>query len=165
MVQLAQFTAKYKRFDPIVVLGFLLPICVAVLIGMAIYSHSRPIQAPITETTDSSGGVTSTAPANPPTAAEITNATAAILSYCQNDLRQDTSCTLVANSNKTAPGYVESGLTMSGQFASDGNSSAGIAIAKGSGSNWTVIWVGQNCVPKDTASQDGIPITLSVCST
>ena len=157
------FAAK-KSSDPLAVLGFLIPIALAVLIGLAIHAHSRPIQAPVAQTTNPSGGVTSTAPADPPTADEISAANTAILSYCSNDLRQDTSCALVPNSVKTAPGFVESGLQMSGHFATDGTSSQGLALAKGSGGSWSVVWVGQNCIPADMASQNAVPSSLNVCS-
>jgi hypothetical protein len=153
-----------KKFDPVTVVGFLIPVLLAILIGVAIRAHSRPIQAPLTQTTNFSGGVTSTAPVNPPTADEVAAANDAILAYCRNDLRQDTSCGLVANSNKTAPGFVVSGLQMNGHFASDGNSSQGIALAKGSGSTWSVIWVGQSCIPQDVANQYAVPGSLGVCS-
>lgn len=154
-----------KKFsDPLTAIGFLIPIALAILIGLIIHAHSKPIQAPVSQTTNPSGGVTATAPVNPPTADEIAAANSAILSYCNNDLRQDTSCALVANSDKTAPGLVESGLNMSGHFASDGNSSQGLALAKGSGTSWSVVWVGQNCIPKDVANQNSVPGSLNVCS-
>jgi len=159
---LIAFIAK-KIADPLVVVGFLIPIALAVLIGLVVHAHSKPIQAPVAQTTNASGGVTSTAPANPPTPDEVNAANAAILSYCSNDLRQDTTCSLVAGSDKTAPGFVESGLKMSGHFATDGTSSEGLALAKGSGSTWSVIWVGQNCVPGDVASQNAVPSSLNVC--
>jgi hypothetical protein len=153
-----------KKLDPVTIIGFLIPVLLAVLIGIAVRAHSRPIQAPLTQTTNFSGGVTSTAPANPPSTDEIASANAAILAYCRNDLRQDTSCGLVANSNKTAPGFVVSGVQMNGHFASDGNSSEGMALAKGSGSTWSVVWVGQNCIPQDIANQYAVPSYLNVCS-
>jgi len=146
------------------VVGFLLPIALATLIGLAIYAHSKPIQSAVTQTTDPSGGVTATAPAEPPTAAEVATADQAILGYCDNDLRQDTSCTLVPNSNVTAPGFVESGLKLSGTFATDGASPVGLALAKGSGTSWSVIWVGQTCIPQDTATQNAVPSSLNICS-
>jgi len=167
MTQLASLFSTKKPFDPMTLIGFLMSIGLAVLIGMAIYAHSKPIQIPVTQTTNASGAVTSTAPVNPPTAAEVAAANAAILSYCQNDLRQDTSCALIANSDQTAPGFVESGLKMSGTFASsatDGTSPVGLALAKGSGATWSVVWVGQNCIPPDTASQNEVPSSLNICS-
>lgn len=160
----ASLAGTAKHFDPMVFVGFLLPVALAVLIGLAIHAHSRPISAPVTQTTNSSGGVTATAPANLPTTGEISAANSAILTYCSNDLRSDTSCSLVANSNKTAPGFVESGLQMTGHFATDGNSSQGLALAKGSGGTWTVVWVGQNCIPQDIASQNAVPSSLNICS-
>ena len=163
-MQVVNSFSSGKKFDPVVVIGFLIPVFLAALIGLAIRAHSRPIQSPLTQTTNFSGGVTSTAPANPPTADEIAAANAAILAYCRNDLRQDTSCGLVANSNKTAPGFVVSGLQMSGHFASDGSSAEGMALAKGSGSTWSVVWVGQNCIPLDIANQYAVPSSLNVCS-
>jgi hypothetical protein len=156
--------APKKSFDPMTIVGFLLPIVFAMLIGFAIRAHSRPIQSPLAQNTNPSGGVTSTAPVNPPSSDEVAAADNAILSYCRNDLRQDTSCGLIANSNKTAPGFVESGVQMSGHFAADGSSAEGLALAKGSGSTWSVIWVGQNCLPQDIANQYAVPDTLSVCS-
>lgn len=157
-------TILKKLMDPAVIIGFLIPIGLAVLIGLAIQAHSKPIQDPLSQTTNASGGVTATAPVNPPTAAEVSAADAAILTYCSNDLRQDTSCLLVPNSNATAPGFVEAGLKMSGQFATDGNSSAGLALAKGGGNTWSVVWVGQNCIPQDVATQNNVPSSLSICS-
>lgn len=156
--------ASRKNLDPMTIVGFLLPIILAVLVGLAIRAHSRPIQSPLTQNTNPSGSVTSTAPVNPPSADEIAAADNAILAYCRNDLRQDTSCGLVANSNKIAPGFVESGLKMNGHFAADGSSSEGLALAKGSGSAWSVIWVGQSCVPQDVANQYAVPSNLNVCS-
>ena len=147
--------------------GFLIPIGFATLIGLAIYAHSKPISLPESQTTNASGGVTSTAPINPPTAAEVATANAVILAYCQNDLRQDTSCALIPNSNATAPGFVESGLKMSGTFAAadtEGAAPEGMALAKGSGSSWSVVWVGQSCIPSDIASENGVPSSMDVCS-
>lgn len=167
MIRAADLYGSKGRFDPMIIVGFLIPIALTILIGLAIYSHSRPIQTPVAETTNASGGVTSTAPLNTPSASDIAAANAAILAYCQNDLRQDTTCTLLPNSDNTAPGFVESGLKMSGSFASastDGTSPVGLALAKGNGSSWSVIWVGQNCIPSDVASENSVPTTLNICS-
>jgi hypothetical protein len=164
MKQLAHTFAAAKRFDPMTMVGFLIPIALTTLIGLAIYAHSKPIQSAVTQTTDPSGGVTATAPADPPTAAEVAVANQAILSYCDNDLRQDTSCTLVPNTNVTAPGFVESGLKLSGTFATDGASPVGLALTKGSGTSWSVIWIGQTCIPQDVATENSVPSSLNVCS-
>ena len=157
------FMTVKKRFDPATALGFVIPILLAVLIGLLIRAHSNPIQAPVTETTNASGGVTATAPANPPTASEIASANQAILNYCNNDLRQDTSCQLLSNT-MSAPGFVETGLKMSGSFAADGASPDGLALAKGSGTSWSVVWVGQSCIPQDVANQNAVPTSLNVCA-
>src|SRR5882762_7584071 len=90
-----QLYRAQKRFDVVTLLGFLVPFALAVLIGILIHTHSKPIPAPLTQTTNPSGGVTATAPASPPSASEIVTANAAILAYCSSDLRQDTSCALV----------------------------------------------------------------------
>jgi hypothetical protein len=164
MIRLARLYTYKGRFDPMVLVGFLIPLAAATLIGLAIYSHSKPIQSPVTQTTNASGGVTSTAPVNAPTLSDIAAANTAILSYCQNDLRQDTTCVLVPDSNATAPGFVESGLKMSGAFAADGSSPIGLALAKESGTSWSVIWVGQSCVPTDVATENGVPSSMNVCS-
>jgi hypothetical protein len=167
MIRVAGLLEKQGRFDPMVVVGFLIPVAIAVLIGIAIYAHSQPITIPESQTTNASGGVTSTSPANPPSAADIAAADAAILMYCQNDLRQDTSCALISNSNSTAPGFVESGLKMSGSFAAsdtEGAAPQGLALAKEDGTSWDVIWVGQTCIPNNVASENGVPSSLNICS-
>lgn len=164
MQRLTHVSIAKKGFDSAVIAGFLLPALVAVLIGLAIRAHSRPIQTPMAQTTDSSGSVTATAPVNLPTAAEIAAANAAVLAYCENDLRQDTSCALVLGTDTTAPGFVEAGLKLDGHFATDGNSSQGLALAKGSGDSWVVIWVGQSCIPPDVATQNSVPSSLNICS-
>jgi len=164
MKQLAYLFAAVKRFDPMTIVGFLVPIALATLTGLAIYAHSRPIQSAITQTTDPSGGVTATTPVNPPTAAEVAVADQTILAYCDNDLRQDTSCAITPNSNVTAPGFVESGLKLSGTFATDGASPTGLALAKGSNTSWTVVWIGQSCIPQDVATENAVPSSLNICS-
>jgi hypothetical protein len=167
MVHTANLLAKRGRFDPMIAVGFLLPIAFATLIGLAIYAHSKPIQMPESQTTNASGGVTATAPVSTPTATQVAAANAAILSYCENDLRQDTSCALIPNSDTTAPGFVESGLRMTGSFATsdtEGASPVGLALAKASGSSWSVVWVGQNCIPSDVASENAVPSSLNICS-
>jgi len=167
MIQTTSLLGKRGRFDPMSIIGFLLPMALAILIGFAIYAHSKPIQMPESQTTNASGGVTSTSPVNTPTAAQVSAANDAILSYCENDLRQDTSCALVPNSDSIAPGFVESGLKMTGTFATSdtqGASPAGLALAKENGDSWVVIWVGQNCIPKNVASENGVPSSLNICS-
>jgi hypothetical protein len=155
---------KENLKDPAVIAGFLIPILVAVAIGLLIRIHSKPIAAPVEQQTNASGAVTSTAPVNPPTAAEVASANQTILNYCSSDLRQDTSCALIANSTVAAPGFVETGVKLSGSFASDGATPDGLALAKGSGTSWSVIWVGQTCIPKDVASQNNVPTTLTICT-
>lgn len=157
------FAAK-KQFDPVTLVGFLIPVGLAVLIGLIIHAYSQPIPAPLRQETSPSGNVTATTPVNPPTNAEIAAANQAILDYCSNDLRKDTGCSLIAGSTLTAPGFVETGLKMSGSFAADGTSAQGLALAKGSGNSWAVVWVGQNCVPTDVASQNSVPGSLKVCA-
>ncbi|HEY4160934.1 MAG TPA: hypothetical protein VGM08_02635 [Candidatus Saccharimonadales bacterium] len=164
MAHAANPFAAPRRFNPVTIMGFLIPVALAVLIGLIIGARSRPITQPVQQTTDASGSVTATAPVNQPTAAEVSAANQAILNYCSSDLRADTSCSLLANSTKTAPGFVETGLKLSGTFAVDGASPNGLALAKGSGSSWSVVWVGQSCVPKDVASQNAVPGTLNICS-
>lgn len=152
-----------KWRDPMTVVGFLVPMALAILVGLAIHARSKPISAPVHQTTNASGNVTATTPVNLPTSDEVAAANQAILAYCSSDLRQDVSCALVPNSSTTAPGFVETGLRMSGSFATDGSSSEGLALASGSGSSWSVVWVGQNCIPKDVASQNAVPSSLTIC--
>ncbi len=164
MVHVANPFAAHKRFDPITVVGFLIPISLAILIGLIISMRSQPIAQPVQQTTDASGTVTATAPVNPPTAAEVSAANQAILNYCTSDLRANTSCALTPGSTSTAPGFVETGLKLSGTFAADGASPNGLALARGSDNSWAVIWVGQNCIPRDVATQNAVPASLNVCS-
>jgi len=153
-----------KRFDPVVLVGFLIPVGLAILIGLIIHAYSNPIPEPLRQETNASGAVTATTPVNPPTDAEIAVANQTILNYCSSDLRQDTSCTLIPNSTVTAPGFVETGLKLSGSFATDGASPNGLALAKGSGNSWAVVWVGQSCIPADVATQNAVPSSLKICS-
>jgi len=156
-----------KLLDPLVLAGFLIPVALAVAVGLLIRTHSNPIPSPVSQTTNASGNVTAVTPVNLPTASEINSANQAILNYCDNDLRVNTSCSLIANSTVTAPGLVETGLKMSGSFATEGaggSSPEGLALAKGSGTSWAVIWVGQTCVPKDIATQYSVPSSLNTCS-
>jgi len=164
MAHVANPFTTNKRFDPVTVVGFLIPVALAVLIGLVISARSRPITQPLRQTTDASGSVTATTPVNQPTAAEVSAANQAILNYCSSDLRADTSCALIPDSSSTAPGFVETGLKMSGSFATDGTSPNGLALAKGSGNSWSVVWVGQSCIPKDIAAQNAVPGSLNVCS-
>jgi len=160
---MAGFHIRDKVFDTATPVGFLLPFLVAALIGWAIYAHSKPVAAPLNQETAPSGKVTVTTPALPPTAEEVDAADAAILAYCTSDLRADTGCSLVADSNQTAPGFVLSGLHMTGQFAVDGAGTDGLALAKGSGSSWHVVWVGQQCIPQEIATQNRVPAALTIC--
>jgi len=160
-------TNTKKRFDRLTVLGFLIPILLAVAVGLLIRANSQPVPIPETQTTNASGGVTSQTPANPPSAAEVANANQTILNYCDNDLRADTSCEIIPNTDQTAPGFVETGLKMSGSFAAadtGGTTPVGSALAKGSGDSWSVIWVGQGCIPTDVASQNAVPSSFDVCA-
>jgi hypothetical protein len=156
-----------RRFGPGGAVGFLIPVAIAILIGLVIRANSNPIQAPVAQTTNASGGVTADTPVNPPTANEIATANQTILSYCSNDLRVDTSCALLPNSTTIAPGFVETGLKMSGTFAdadTGGTSPNGLALAKGSGNSWAVIWVGQTCIPPDVATENSVPSAFTICS-
>jgi hypothetical protein len=156
-----------KLADPMVLVGFLVPVALAILIGLLIRANSNPIASPLAEATNPSGAVTAVTPVDPPTASEIASATQTILAYCDNDLRVDTSCSIIANSTSTAPGFVETGLQMSGSFAAEGTggtSPDGLALAKGSGTSWAVIWVGQTCIPQDIATQNAVPSSLNICS-
>jgi hypothetical protein len=164
MTRMANSFAGTKRFDPATLVGFLVPVGLAVLIGLIIHAYSQPIGAPVRQETNASGAVTATTPVDPPTEAEIAVANQTILSYCSNDLRKDTSCSLIAGSTVTAPGFIETGLKMSGSFATDGTSAQGVALAKGSGTSWAVVWVGQSCIPKDVATQNSVPGSFKVCS-
>lgn len=157
-------SGRQQQLDSYTLLGFAVPIMLAVAIGLVVHAAARPIAAPVHQETNASGAVTETTPVNQPTAAEIAAANQAILGYCSSDLRQDTSCSLISNSSMTAPGFVETGLQMHGNFAADGSSSQGLALAKGSGTDWAVIWVGQGCIPRDTATQNGVPTSLNICS-
>ncbi|HUB93735.1 MAG TPA: hypothetical protein VMB52_04485 [Verrucomicrobiae bacterium] len=156
-----------KLLDPMVLVGFLVPVALAILIGLVIRANSNPIAAPVAQTTNASGGVTAVTPVNPPSASEIASANQTILAYCDNDLRVNTSCALIPNSTSSAPGFVETGLHMSGSFAAadtGGTSPDGLALAKGSGTSWAVIWVGQNCIPKDVATENAVPSSFNICS-
>ena len=153
-----------RQLDSYTFLGFAAPIVLAVVVGLLIHAAARPIAQPLHQVTNASGAVTDTTPVNQPTAAEVAAANQAILAYCSNDLRQDVSCSLMASSSMTAPGFVEAGLQMHGSFATDGSSSQGLALAKGSGTNWAVIWVGQGCIPRDVATQNDVPTSLNICS-
>lgn len=160
----ASILGRQRQLDNYTLLGLAAPIVLAVAIGLVVHAAARPIAAPVHQETNASGAVTETTPVDQPTAAEIAAANQAILAYCGNDLRQDTSCSLMSNSSMTAPGFVETGLQMHGNFAADGSSSQGLALAKGSGTSWAVIWVGQDCIPRDVATQNSVPSSLNICS-
>ncbi|MEJ0072966.1 MAG: hypothetical protein WDN27_02675 [Candidatus Saccharibacteria bacterium] len=146
-------------------IGFCIPLVLALLIGWGVHAHySKPAPLPDDTTAASSASQSEAATGPLPTASEIAAANAAILAYCSNDLRSDTNCSLVANSNATAPGFVESGISESGHYETGNNTTAGEALAKGSGSSWTVIWLGQGCIPQNIAEQNNVPNTLSICS-
>lgn len=148
------------------VAGFLLPLLLAILIGLLVHGHQAQPTPARTQTAVSAEtpSSTPTAPATaPPSAEEIAAANAAILAYCKNDLRQGTDCTLIDNSNVAAPGFVKSGVRMSGYFEGRNTSTDGAAVAKGSGNNWSVIWVGQGCVPTDIATKYAVPGSLGIC--
>ncbi|HUB93847.1 MAG TPA: hypothetical protein VMB52_05075 [Verrucomicrobiae bacterium] len=164
MAVLGNLFNKGKHFDPATLVGFMIPIAFATLVGALIYAHANPIKAPVAQQTNASGSVTATTPVDPPTATEIATANQIILSYCSSDLRADTSCALVGNSTTTAPGFVETGLKMNGTFATDGASTNGLALAKGSGSSWAVVWVGQGCIPQDIATEYAVPSSLNICA-
>jgi hypothetical protein len=164
MARMANPFVASKRFDPTILVGFLIPIGLAILVGLIIHTYSQPIAAPVRQETNPSGAVTATTPVNPPTDAEVAAANEAILNYCSSDLRKDTSCSLIAGNTVTAPGFVETGLKLSGSFATDGASPNGLALAKGSGNSWAVVWVGQSCIPADVAAQNSVPTSLKVCS-
>lgn len=150
-----------RNYDPATLVGFAIPFLLAALIATAFHIHTA-VQKHNQTASSQNGQTVATGPL--PTADEISNANNTILSYCSSDLRQDTSCALVPNSDVTAPGFVETGLQMSGSFADDGSSSQGLALAKGSGANWEVVWVGQNCIPQDVATKNQVPASLNICS-
>ena len=147
------------------VIGFLLPFALVLLMGFALHSHKRSVTNIPLSSTASSRTSTPTAgdTRQQPSGSEISSADAAILTYCQDDLRQGTNCSLIANSNVAAPGFVESGVRMSGYFEGQNSRTDGLALAAGSGSSWSVIWVGQGCIPQDIANQNNVPSTFNVC--
>lgn len=150
-----------RNYDPATLIGFALPFLLAVIVATLFHMHTS-VQKHHQATTEQSTQAQQTGPL--PSADEVTAANNTILSYCSSDLRQDTSCSLMPGSDVTAPGFVEAGLQMSGSFANDGSSSQGLALAKGSGTNWDVVWVGQNCIPPDVAAKNKVPATLNICS-
>lgn len=144
----------------------MLPLILAAFVGLVLHRTIKPISSPTPVGTDAAAiGTLSTTPATNqlPSAAGIESANTAILNYCRNDLRQGTNCTLLPSTDVTAPGFVESGVRMSGYFEGAHSSTDGLALAKGSGGSWLVIWVGQNCIPKDVAATNGVTQPLQVC--
>ncbi|HSX31381.1 MAG TPA: hypothetical protein VLE99_05685 [Candidatus Saccharimonadales bacterium] len=153
---------QLTHVSPSAVLGFVVPFALAVLIGLLLRPH--PVSMPSNATSTTSQTSSAATSGSQPTAAEVSAANAAILTYCRSDLRADTSCSLIPNSSITAPGFVKTDLSMTGQFATDGSSSRGSALAKGAGNAWSVIWVGQGCIPKNVATGNNVPASLNVCT-
>jgi len=147
----------------------MLPLVLAVVVGTLLHLTIKPLREPAT--IGASTAIISTGSATPnasstsqlPSAADIESANNAILAYCRNDLRQGTNCTLISNSSVTAPGFVESGVRMSGYFEGHTSSTDGVALAKGGGGSWSVLWVGQGCIPKSIASSNDVTQPLQVC--
>jgi hypothetical protein len=148
------------------VIGFLTPLVIAILIAIALHHPAPKTAAPATSSTSQAAAQAhdaSVASGAQPTEREVSAAKAAILAYCTSDLRQDTSCTLIGGHDGTAPGFVKTGVRTTGHFEDSGTVNDGEAVAKGGGSNWTVVWVGQGCIPSDIASKNGVPTSLGVC--
>jgi len=146
------------------VIGFLAPLVLALLIGLVL-SHHKPAQTLSQKSSQTAVVSSDAAPVGTqPTDSDIEAANAAVLAYCSSDLRQDTSCALIPGSDVAAPGFVETGLKESGQFDPNGATNQGLGLAKQSGSSWSVIWVGQGCIPKDVAAQNNVPGSLNICA-
>lgn len=148
-------------------IGFMLPLVLAAVVGVILHASIKPVSAPAVVGTDAAAiGTVSNATNTTnqlPSAGDIESANTAILNYCRNDLRQGTNCTLINNTDVTAPGFVESGVRMSGYFEGHNSSTDGVALAKGGGSSWSVLWVGQGCIPKSIAASNGVTQPLQVC--
>lgn len=144
-------------------MGFCIPLMAALLIGLSVYTPTKSAtigsgtSGNVNQPTDNGVGLL-------PNPTEINAANNIILAYCSKDLRQDTSCELAPNSNQTAHGFIEVGLNMKGSFATDGSASQGLALAQGSGEEWNVVWVGQNCIPRNIVTKYNVPNTLKGCS-
>lgn len=148
------------------VIGFLTPLVLAVLVAIILHHPAPKTAAPVASNTGQTATPASDTPAPSgamPTDSEVSAAKAAILAYCTSDLRQDTTCTLIGGHDGTAPGFVKTGVRTTGHFEDSGAVNDGEGVAKGSGSSWTVIWVGQGCIPSDVASKNGVPASLGVC--
>jgi len=144
------------------IIGFLSPLLLAGLIGLLLHVHGHHQPA---ATTRPATAATTGVPSGPlPSGSAVSVANAAIVAYCNNDLRQDDHCSLVADSDVTAPGFVKAGIRESGHYATGDDTTDGVAVAKGSGSSWSVIWLGQGCVPKAVADQNQVPASLGVCA-
>lgn len=96
-----------------------------------------------------------------PSASDIQAAHAAMIADCQKNYPSDT-CASSSQDDKTAPNFVEGsvGANVPGEDIAD---AAYVALAKDIGGKWTVIWSGQSCIPKTTASQYAIPSVFNVC--
>lgn len=161
-----------KRFRRETIIGFIVPFACVAVIGLALRIHTSitrktsPVQSGTANTTkpaNASAGATPTIGVQP-SAADVAAANAAILAYCTSDLRQDSYCSLIANSNIAAPGFVASQITETGSFADGVTSSQGTALAKASGATWSVVWVGQGCVPQNVAKQYSVPNAFTICA-
>jgi hypothetical protein len=143
----------------------LTPLVLAVLVAIILHHPAPKTASPATSTTTQTATHGSDAPASGamPSDSEVANAKAAILAYCTSDLRQDTSCTLIGGHDGTAPGFVKTGVRTTGHFEDSGAVNDGAAVAKGGDNSWTVIWVGQGCIPSDIASKNSVPTSLGVC--
>lgn len=91
---------------------------------------------------------------------DITAARATILSECQARLRPDSNekCTVTSDPDSivSVPGFV---MAQAGVFdvnTEQGSSYSALA-AKIEGGGWSVIWRGQDCIPKDIVAQYGVP--------
>jgi len=156
---------RQNSFSRVTLIGFLLPLVLALLIG-GLLSHHKPAKAVNSNNTRDTTVVSSNAaPAGTqPTDSDIAAANAALLAYCSNDLRQGTSCSLINGSDVAVPGFVEVGISETGQFDPNGASNKGLGLAKQDGASWSVIWVGQDCIPKDVATQNAVPAALNICA-
>lgn len=151
-----------KFRDKWTIAGFAIPIFLALLVASFLHFVNQPGSVDSKKLATKSSTISSgTGPL--PSSEEINAANNVILEYCSRDLRKDTSCTLNEGTNQTAPGFVEIGLRINGSFAADGSSSQGLALAKGSGQEWSVIWVGQNCIPHSIAATYNVPMSLHTC--
>ena len=159
-----QYLKNKPWHDPVTWVGFAVPFAITILLGVLIHSQLHPIAAPIDQASDGTPQQSAPVSTTMPTADDVASAKQAVLQYCQNDLRKDTSCRLSNAAPVTAPGFVEVSIVESGQFEGSASSMQGLGLAKSTSNGWQVIWVGQGCVPQNVAAQNQVPTTFSICS-